>query len=137
MPVYNVDKVWLEKAIDSVRNQLYENWELCIADDASTKEHIIPTLEKYLKEDDRIKIKYLSNNLGISGASNEAMSLATGEFIGLLDNDDELSIDALYEVVKLLNKKPKTDLVYSDEDKITMEGKRCNPLNRIGLQIYS
>jgi O-antigen biosynthesis protein len=127
MPVYNVDKVWLEKAIDSVRNQLYENWELCIADDASTKEHIKLTLEKYLKEDDRIKIKYLSNNLGISGASNEALSLATGEFIGLLDNDDELSIDALYEVVKLLNKKPKTDLVYSDEDKITMEGKRCNP----------
>lgn len=126
MPVYNVDKVWLEKAIDSVRNQLYENWELCIADDASTKEHIKPILEKY-SEEDRIKVKYLSNNLGISGASNEAMSLATGEFIGLLDNDDELSIDALYEVVKLLNKKPKADLVYSDEDKITMDGKRCNP----------
>ena len=127
MPVYNVDKIWLEKAIDSVRNQLYENWELCIADDASTKEHIRNTLEKYSKIDCRIKVKYLSNNLGISGASNEALSLATGEFIGLLDNDDELSIDALNEVVKLLNKKPETDMVYSDEDKITMKGKRCNP----------
>ncbi|AKB33547.1 Glycosyl transferase, group 2 family protein [Methanosarcina siciliae HI350] len=127
MPVYNVDKIWLEKAIDSVRNQLYENWELCIADDASTKEHISKTLKEYLNIDCRIKVKYLNNNLGISGASNEALSLATGEFIGLLDNDDELSIDALYEVVKILNKKPETDMVYSDEDKITMEGKRCNP----------
>lgn len=127
MPVYNVDKVWLEKAIDSVRNQLYTNWELCIADDASTKPHVKPTLDKYSKTDSRIKVKFLSKNLGISGASNEAFSLATGEFIGLLDNDDELSIDALYEVVKLLNEKPQTDFIYSDEDKINLDGERWQP----------
>ncbi len=127
MPVYNVDEIWLEKAIDSVINQLYTNWELCIADDASTKPHIKSILEKYLKLDFRIKVKYLSNNLNISGASNEALLLATGEFIGLLDNDDELSVDALYEVVKVLNKKPDIDLIYSDEDKIDMKGNRCNP----------
>jgi len=126
-PVFNVDQIWLEKAIDSVRNQLYENWELCIVDDASTKKHIKQTLEKYSKKDGRIKVKYLSKNKGISGASNEALSLATGEFLGLLDNDDELSIDALYEVVKLLNKNPEIDLIYSDEDKITENGTRCNP----------
>ncbi|MDQ1255052.1 MAG: hypothetical protein QG646_4331, partial [Euryarchaeota archaeon] len=127
MPVYNVDQIWLKKAIDSVRNQLYDNWELCIADDASTKEHIKPILDGYSEKDDRIKIKYLINNLGISGASNEALSLSTGEFIGLLDNDDELSVDALFEVVKVINEKPETDLVYSDEDKISMEGKCSNP----------
>jgi O-antigen biosynthesis protein len=127
MPAYNVDKLWLEKAIDSVRNQLYTNWELCIADDASTKTHVKSTLTKYSEIDPRIKVLYLSKNLGISGASNEALSLATGEFIGLLDNDDELSVDALYEIVKLLNKKPKTDFIYSDEDKIDMGGKRSVP----------
>jgi len=127
MPVYNVDKLWLEKAIDSVRNQLYTNWELCIADDASSKNHIKRILEKYSELDSRIKIRYLSKNLGISGASNEALSLATGEFVGLLDNDDELSVDALYEVAKLLNKKPKTDFIYSDEDKIDMTGHCCKP----------
>ena len=127
VPVYNVDNIWLEKAIDSVRNQLYTNWELCIANDASTKNHIKSTLSKYSEIDTRIKVKCLRKNIGISGASNEALSLATGEFIGLLDNDDELSVDALYEVVKLLNKKPKTDFIYSDEDKIDKLGHRCKP----------
>ncbi len=132
MPVYNVDKIWLEKAIDSVRNQIYTNWELCIADDASPKAHIKSTLNKYSDLDSRIKVKYLSSNRGISGASNEALLLATGEFIGLLDNDDELSVDALYEVVKVLNKKFDIDLIYSDEDKIDMNGNRCNPFFKPG-----
>lgn len=132
MPVYNVDQIWLEKALDSVRNQIYTNWELCIADDASTKPHIKSTLTEYSKKDPRIKVKYLIKNLGISGASNEALSLATGEFIGLLDNDDELSIDALYEIVKKLNDKPETDFIYSDEDKIDMEGRRSKPFFKPG-----
>lgn len=127
MPVYNVEKKWLAKAIESVINQLYENWELCIADDASTEEHIKKTLEYYGRRDKRIKIKYLEENQGISGASNEALSLATGEFIGLLDHDDELSLDALYENVKLLNENPDADLIYSDEDKIGTNGLRMEP----------
>jgi GT2 family glycosyltransferase len=127
MPVYNVDQVWLEKAIDSVINQLYENWELCIADDASTKKHIKKTLERYSKKDNRIRVRYLEENQGIAEASNEALSLATGEFIGLLDNDDELRIDAIYENVKLLNKNPEPDLIYSDEDKIDTRGNRTEP----------
>ncbi|MBI3584166.1 MAG: glycosyltransferase [Nitrospinae bacterium] len=127
MPVYNVEKIWLEKAIDSVLNQMYLNWELCIADDCSTKSHVKEVLESYKNKDSRIKIKYLLQNQGISLTSNEAISLANGEFIGLLDNDDELAPNALYEVVNLLQGHPDADMIYSDEDKITPEGKRYNP----------
>ncbi|MDP3104904.1 MAG: glycosyltransferase family 2 protein [Candidatus Methanoperedens sp.] len=126
-PVYNVDKVWLEKAIDSVMNQIYENWELCLVDDASTKRHIKEILEKYQKKDNRIKVKFLRKNKGISGASNEALSIATGEFVGLLDHDDELTVDALFEVIKLLQEYPDADMIYSDEDKIDMKDNRCDP----------
>ncbi len=126
MPVYNVEKVWLEKAIQSVLNQYYPNWELCIVDDASSKSHIKETLLEYGKNS-KIKIQFLEKNKGISEASNEALSLATGEFVGFLDHDDELSPDALYENVKLLNKHPDADLIYSDEDKIDPDGKRIEP----------
>ena len=126
MPVYNIEKIWLKKAINSVMNQLYDNWELCIVDDASTKEHIRETLKKYSEKDSRIKIKYLKKR-GIAGASNEALALVTGEYVSLLDNDDELSIDTLYEYVKLLNKHPEADLIYSDEEKINAIGKRTEP----------
>ena len=103
MPVYNIDQDLLEKAIDSVLSQFYQDWELCIADDASTKAHIKATLEKYAQKETRIRITYLFENKGIAVSSNSALSLATGSFVGLLDNDDELSADALFEVVKLIN----------------------------------
>ena len=125
-PVYNVDEIWLEKAIDSVFAQLYENWELCIVDDASTKKNVHNVLLKY-KSHKKVKLKFLEENRGISQATNEALSLATGEFIGLLDHDDELSPDAIYENVKILNQYPEADLIYSDEDKINPEGKRIEP----------
>ncbi len=121
-PVYNVDEKWLRLCINSVLNQIYENWELCMADDASTKDHIKKVLEEFSIKESRIKVKYLEKNLGISGASNEALSLATGEFIHLLDNDDEITPDALYEIVKLLNKDRTFDLIYADEDKIDNKG---------------
>jgi len=126
MPVYNVEKIWLEKALASVSNQLYDNWELCIVDDASTKRYIKEILSLHEKNE-KVKIKYLKKNKGISGASNEALSLAAGEFVGFLDNDDELSADALYENVKLLNLRPEADLIYSDEDKINPKGIRIEP----------
>lgn len=126
-PVYNVDKVWLEKAIDSVKNQVYENWELCLTDDASTKAHVKKILEKYKKKDHRIKVEYLKENQGISGASNEALSLSTGEFVGFLDHDDEITINALFEVVKLLQEHPDADVIYSDEDKKDIRNKCCEP----------
>jgi len=126
LPVYNVAEIWLEKAMDSVFAQLYENWELCIVDDASPKKNINEVLLKY-KSNKRVKLKFLEENRGISQASNEALSLATGEFVGFLDHDDELSPEALYENVKILNQYPEADLIYSDEDKINPEGKRIEP----------
>ncbi len=126
-PVYNIDLKWLDKCIQSVKNQFYENWELCLHDDASTKKETIRCLKKWEKQDKRIKISYGKVNQHISGASNEALKLATGEFIALLDDDDEFSSNALYENVKLLNKHPEADFIYSDEDKITEDGKREEP----------
>jgi len=126
-PVWNTDEKWLRAAIESVFSQVYDNWELCIADGCSTKLHVRKILEEYAKKDSRIKVKFLDENNGIAGNSNEALSLATGEFIGFLDHDDELAPFALYEVVKLLNQKSELDFIYSDEDKITTEGKRRDP----------
>lgn len=126
-PIYNVDILWLEKAIISVINQVYENWEMCLVDDASTNPYIMEILEKYQKQDLRIKINFLQENQGISCASNEALSMATGEFAGFLDHDDELSVNALFEVVKLLNEHPDADMIYSDEDHIDPKGKLIDP----------
>jgi len=130
-PVYDVEPKWLNKCIESVMNQIYENWELCIYDDASTNEATVSCLEKWMNRDRRIKVSFGKINQGISGASNQALKSATGEFIALLDNDDELSPDALYENVKLLNTYPDTDLIYSDEDRIVETDKgiteRYNP----------
>jgi len=119
VPVYNVDIKWLDLAIKSVVNQTYKNWELCIADDKSIRQKTINFLRKI--RSDKIKIKFLDENQGIAGASNEALSLATGDYVGFLDNDDELSPDALYEVVKAINK-TKADFIYSDEGKMDLKG---------------
>jgi glycosyltransferase involved in cell wall biosynthesis len=127
MPVYNVEEKWLSACIDSVLNQSYPNWELCIADDHSTDEHIKPLLETYEKQDARIRVVYREENGHISAATNSALEIATGEFVALLDNDDTLAPFALYEVVKLLNEHPEADLIYSDEDKLSEEGKRSQP----------
>ncbi|MFQ6109040.1 MAG: glycosyltransferase, partial [Candidatus Aminicenantales bacterium] len=126
MPVYNVEKTWLEKAIESVFGQIYPNWELCIVDDASTKKHVKETLLKH-KDREKVKIKFLRENRGISGASNQALSLASGEFVGFLDHDDELSPDALFEVARMLNEHPEADIIYSDEDKLNAGGRRIEP----------
>jgi GT2 family glycosyltransferase len=126
MPVYNVNEKWLNEAIESVRRQSYAKWELCICDDASTSLQVRLTLEKYAAEDKRIKVCYRQKNGGIVKASNDALALATGAYVGLLDNDDALAPDALYRVVEALQEK-KYDLVYTDEDKLGADGKRCEP----------
>ncbi|MFQ5941337.1 MAG: glycosyltransferase [Nitrososphaerales archaeon] len=118
MPVYDAEKVWLERAISSVLKQLYEKWELCIVDDASTKPHIKNVLETYAAVDKRIKIRYLEKNQNISVASNEALKLASGEFVTFVDHDDEITEDALYEAVKILNLHNDADIIYSDDAKI-------------------
>lgn len=127
MPVYNVEEEWLTKCIQSVQGQFYENWELCMSDDASTDPNVKPLLEKFVAQDERIKVVFRQENGHISKATNSALEIATGEFCALLDNDDELAPIALYEVVKTLNENPELDLIYSDEDKIDMQGNRFDP----------
>lgn len=127
VPVYNVNRKYLSECIDSVLNQTYHNWELCLADDKSTKEETLTVLQEYERKDKRIKVVYREKNGHISEATNSALKVATGEFIGLLDNDDLLHKDALYEVVKVLNKDKKIDMIYTDEDKININGKRYFP----------
>jgi glycosyltransferase involved in cell wall biosynthesis len=127
MPVYNPPERWLARAIDSVREQVYENWEFCIADDASTEPHVRPLLERAAAADPRIRVVCRTENGHISRASNSALELARGDFVALLDHDDELAPDALAEVALLLAADPAADVVYSDEDKIDEEGCRYTP----------
>ena len=127
MPVFNTPEQWLVKAIESVRAQLYPNWELCIADDASTAPHVRRILDDYARRDPRIKVAYRHQNGHISAASNSALALATGEFTALLDHDDELPAHALAENVFALLEKPDLEFIYSDEDKIDEHGRRYDP----------
>ncbi len=124
MPVYNVEPRWLELAIRSVRRQIYSNWELCIADDCSTRQETQAVLCQL--NDPRCKVKFLENNQGIAGASNAALALAAGEYLAFLDHDDELTPDALYHVAKAINEHD-PDLIYSDEDKLSLEGYHLEP----------
>ncbi|MFM0466138.1 glycosyltransferase family 2 protein [Paraburkholderia strydomiana] len=128
MPTYNTPEKWLRKALDSVIDQVYENWEICIADDCSTKPEVKTVLDSYVaKYGDQVKVAYRTKNGHISASSNTALELATGEFVGLLDHDDELHPLALYCVVEMLNAHPDAALIYSDEDKISEEGERSDP----------
>jgi glycosyltransferase involved in cell wall biosynthesis/2-polyprenyl-3-methyl-5-hydroxy-6-metoxy-1,4-benzoquinol methylase len=127
MPVYNPPEQYLREAIESVLDQVYPHWEFCIADDASTKPYVKQVLEEYAALDDRIKVVYRSENGHISRCSNSALELATGEYIALLDHDDLLTPDALYEVVFLINQHPEADMIYSDEDKIDENNKLRDP----------
>ena len=125
-PVYNTDPKWLRACIESVRAQVYPHWRLCLADDASTSAATVAVLREY-ESDPRISIVRLEHNSHISAASNAALGKATGEFVALLDHDDELTPDALFHVAKFLNAEPHADLVYSDEDKLDLTGSRCDP----------
>ncbi|WP_416174288.1 MAG: Glycosyltransferase, group 2 family protein [Bifidobacterium crudilactis] len=126
-PVYNVDEIWLRKFVTSVQEQWYQNWELCLADDNSTAKHIKPILEEYARTDPRIKVVFRERNGRISEATNSALAIATGDYIGFMDNDDELAPQALLEVAKVLNTGEPADFVYTDEDKITEDGRRFDP----------
>jgi glycosyltransferase involved in cell wall biosynthesis len=127
VPVYNVAEPWLRRCVESVRAQLYDNWELCLVDDASTRRHVRTVLNEYATLDPRIRVIFRLKNGHICQASNDALEIANGEFVGLLDHDDEIVPEALYEVVSVLNEHPDADLIYSDEDKIDENGQRHSP----------
>jgi glycosyltransferase involved in cell wall biosynthesis/GT2 family glycosyltransferase len=126
LPVYNVDPRWLRAAVDSVLAQVYDNWQLCLVDDASTNPALHRALDR-LPRDPRIELDRRAINGHICAASNSAADLARGEFVALLDHDDALAPNALFEVVRLLQRHPDADLIYSDEDKIDAEGRRYDP----------
>jgi glycosyltransferase involved in cell wall biosynthesis len=121
-PVYNTDEHLLRRCIHSVLYQAYPHWELCLVDDGSSVPHIQPLLEEYAAMDQRIKVRFIRENQGIAGATNEAAKLAVGEYVGFLDHDDELTADALYEMVLAINEQD-PDILYSDEDLINNESR--------------
>ncbi|MCJ2033710.1 glycosyltransferase family 2 protein [Methylobacterium sp. J-068] len=127
MPVYNTPKRWLAAAIASVQAQAYEDWELCLCDDNSSEPHIWPMLQAYAAADPRIKLHRRTRNGRISAASNDAMALATGSHLTLMDHDDAIPENALYEFVAVLNADPSVDFIYSDEDKVSIDGVRYEP----------
>lgn len=123
MPTYNSARHWLVDAIQSVQAQIYPDWELCIADDASPMPHVREVLQRFEQQDPRIKVHYRGSNGHISAASNDALALATGEWIALLDHDDVLAPDALLQVVAAMNERRGARLIYTDEDKLGPTGR--------------
>ena len=122
MPTYNPRPEWIRPAVESVIAQTYENWELCIADDASTAPHVAGILAEYAAADPRIKLVMRTENGGIAAASASAAAVASGEFVGFLDHDDVLRPHALHRVVETVREAPDTDIVYSDEDLLLADG---------------
>jgi len=127
LPVYNSNLRWLRRAILSVQKQLYPRWELCVVDDASTDRKLWPFLQRCARRDPRINVMRRTENGHISAASNDALRLANGDFVALLDHDDELAPTALYFVALALNKNRDLQLLYSDEDKLDAQNRRSEP----------
>lgn len=123
VPAYRTPEVFLREMIESLLAQSYQNWELCIANASPEDQEMRRVLADYSKRDGRVRVKELEENLGIAGNTNAAFALARGAFIGLLDHDDLLEPDALYEVAALLERDETLDLVYTDEDKVSDDGR--------------
>ena len=127
MPTYNTPLAMLDEAVDSLRAQAYPHWELVIADDASDDPRVAVRLRELAADEPRIRLHFLERNQGIALASNAGIQLATGEFVGLLDHDDWLEPDALFEVARLIQATPDVDILYTDEDKIDGAGRYQQP----------
>jgi GT2 family glycosyltransferase len=128
MPVYKTPEQWLRKAIESVVDQIYPHWELCICDDNSRDRAVDAVLNEYQQKESRIKVVVRNSNGHIAAATNDAMNLATGNLMCLLDHDDAMAPDALLEFAALLNEDPSIDLMYSDEDLISIDNVRYEPI---------
>ena len=125
--ISDADEVWIKSSVDSVLRQVYPYLELCVCDNGSRREHVAGVLERYASEDERITLRRLSEKRGRAEAYNEAASMATGEFVALLDQGDELAPDAIFRVVELLQR-TRADAVYTDEDNIDVGGRRSDPV---------
>ncbi len=131
MPVFDPPPEYLDRAIRSVGDQLYSNWELCIVDDASTKVEVTTLLGRWTAADERVRALTRPTNGHISLATNSAAELASGEWLVFLDHDDELSPDALAELVLHVAEHPEHDVVYSDDDQVDKEGRRQGRSSRL------
>ncbi|WP_330203645.1 glycosyltransferase family 2 protein [Cyanobacterium sp. Dongsha4] len=128
MPVYNTNNVHLKEAIESIRQQVYPYWQLCIADDASSEDSGVKDILRHYEEvDSRINVVFRTTNGHISAASNSALDLAKGEFVALMDHDDMLHPLALWFLADSIIKNPQVGLIYTDHDKLSFTGRRCNP----------
>jgi GT2 family glycosyltransferase len=128
VPTYNTPRKFLVEMIESVMNQSYAHWELCIADGGSTEKDTLQVLHSFLETEKRFKIIFIEKNRGIAGNSNVAIARASGDYIAFLDHDDTLAPFALFELVKAINNSPSADFIYSDEDILSEDGKiRLNP----------
>lgn len=123
VPVYNTPFEFLEQMINSVRHQTYSGWELCIANASPENKQIKNLLNNYIENDSRIKVIDVPENEGISQNTNLVLQIATGDYVGLLDHDDLLAPNALYEVVQSINKDSIPDVIYTDEDKVSFNAK--------------
>jgi len=143
-PVFETPPGVLWRTLESVRRQSFEDWQLCLVDDASSAPHVHRILDLAVAEDPRIQLHRRDDNAGIVGASNDALAMAEGEFLALLDHDDELHPDALAHVQEALLDAPEADYVYTDEDKIDAEGHHLGPFlkpawspERMRTQMYT
>ncbi|MHB8717868.1 MAG: glycosyltransferase family 2 protein [Candidatus Dormibacteria bacterium] len=124
LPTYRTERAWLRAAVESVRAQSYEEWELCICDDGSQDPSLREVLEEYAAADGRVRVTYRDHNGGISAASNDALGMARGAYVALLDHDDSLLPHALHRVVERLQVARDAVLIYSDEDLGAPDGTR-------------
>jgi GT2 family glycosyltransferase len=143
-PVYDTPPAVLSAMLDSVRRQTFEDWELCLVDDASPSDHVLPILEAAEREDARIRVTRRDSNGGIVAASNDALTMARGEFAALLDHDDELHPEALAAIDEAVLANPEADYLYTDEDKIDESGRHTGPFfkpdwspDRLRTQMYT
>ncbi len=123
VPLYRTPEKYLNEMIASIKNQTYANWELCLSDGSGKDSTLTALLKRYEKEDSRIRVVYNDSQLQISENTNEALKIATGDYIAFGDHDDLLAPDAFFECVKAINQDSTIDMIYTDEDKITMDGK--------------
>ena len=125
VPMYNTPYNFFKELIECLKNQTYSNWELCLADGSEKKDQ---NLQEFIQSDERIKYKYLNENKGIAGNTNECIKMATGDYIALFDHDDLLPEYSLFEIAKVINENPNIEFIYTDEDKISMtDGQRFDP----------
>lgn len=124
VPLYRTPALYLTELIESIEQQTYGNWELCLSDGSGPGQMEHDLIEKYMRNDSRIKFITAEKQMAISDNTNNALKLATGDYISFMDHDDLLEPDTLYECVKRINQYPETDIIYTDEDKVSFDGKK-------------